>query len=142
MAYLKKSNFLFVIMLLATLSLTYMTTTSNKAYSQTYLITNQHQNVSSIKQACLSKIDTNVKDVVNRIEKGGPFYYHQDGTHFHNFQGLLPALKHRDDIYLEYTVGPPHMLNRGAERVIVDSEHMNWYFTNNHYNSFMEIVRC
>ncbi len=128
-------------MVLATLSLIYMTTTPSTAYSQTHLIAHHHQKVSFIKQACLSKLDANVKNIVNRIENGGPFYYHQDGTQFHNFQGSLPVLKH-PDTYLEYTVGPPHMTNRGVERVIVDDEHMNWYFTNNHYESFIKIFRC
>ncbi|HEY6535140.1 MAG TPA: ribonuclease domain-containing protein [Candidatus Nitrosocosmicus sp.] len=95
-----------------------------------------------IKNTCLSITNSFVKDIINRIKNGGPFYYKHDGILFHNFEKKLPAQLSSPSIYLEYTVGPPDMANRGVERIITDNIHMHWFYTQDHYMSFLEIKNC
>ncbi len=95
-----------------------------------------------VKNTCLSLTNSFVKDSVNRIKNGGPFYYKHDGIQFHNFEKILPEQTAPSNIYLEYTVGPPNMVNRGVERIITDNMHMHWFYTQDHYNSFLEIKNC
>ncbi len=67
------------------------------------------------------------------IKAGGPFPFDQDGTTFHNFEGLLPDKP--DGYYREYTVITPGSSNRGARR-IVSGENGEYYYTEDHYASF------
>ena len=95
-----------------------------------------------IKYICLSLTNSFVKDIINRIKNGGPFYYNHDGTQLHNFERTLPQQSSPSNIYYEYTVGPFDMANRGAERIITDNMHLHWFYTQDHYISFLEIKSC
>ena len=65
------------------------------------------------------------------------FPYPQDGTVFQNREGLLPA--EEAGYYREYTVPTPGSPDRGARRLIV-GEAGGIYYTDDHYESFREIV--
>jgi guanyl-specific ribonuclease Sa len=101
----------------------------------------ENQNTSNIANICLSELGSNVKDIIHRIEKGGPFYYRQDGTQFFNLEQILPKII-TPDTYHEYTVGPANMSNRGKERVIVEDYLDNKFYTNDHYSTFKKVANC
>ncbi|MBL1377168.1 ribonuclease domain-containing protein [Zobellella iuensis] len=74
------------------------------------------------------------------IEQGGPFPYRQDGTIFHNREGLLPARER--GYYREYTVDTPGLSHRGPRRVVTGGDPPEiWYYTQDHYRSFVELER-
>jgi len=71
------------------------------------------------------------------IESNGPFPYAQDGSVFHNYEGILP--KKAAGYYHEYTVGTPGSPDRGARRIVA-GENGESYYTDDHYNSFRRVV--
>jgi guanyl-specific ribonuclease Sa len=73
--------------------------------------------------------------VLDRIARGGPFDYRQDGGVFQNRERLLPAQPR--GYYHEYTVATPGSPDRGARRIITGGQppHEYWY-TDDHYRSF------
>jgi ribonuclease T1 len=77
-------------------------------------------------------------ETIALIEQGGPFPYRQDGATFQNRERLLPL--HPEGYYREYTIITPHADNRGARR-IVTGEAGEMYYTDDHYDSFREIIR-
>ncbi len=72
------------------------------------------------------------------IDRGGPFPYDRDGVTFENREGLLPA--HDTGYYREYTVDTPGSDDRGARRIITGSAG-EFYYTDDHYESFVRIIR-
>ncbi len=76
------------------------------------------------------------RDTIALIKKGGPFPFQRDGTHFGNFEKLLPIKA--KGYYSEYTVATPGVKNRGARRIVAgkDSE---LFYTDDHYKSFRRI---
>jgi ribonuclease T1 len=73
------------------------------------------------------------------IDQGGPFPYpDKDGSTFGNFEGLLPD--HPRGYYAEYTVISPGSTNRGARRIIA-GDGGEFYWTQDHYESFERIAR-
>ncbi len=70
------------------------------------------------------------------IKKGGPFKYEKDGSIFGNFEKRLPAKKR--GYYHEYTVPTPKAKNRGARRIVAGLPG-EYYYTDDHYNSFKRI---
>ncbi|HXT82828.1 MAG TPA: ribonuclease domain-containing protein [Verrucomicrobiae bacterium] len=94
-----------------------------------------------IKNTCLSLTNSFVKDIISRIKNGGPFYYKHDGILFHNFEKILRG-QSSSNKYLEYTVGPRNMVNRGIDRIVTDNIHLHWFYTQDHYRSFLEIKNC
>ena len=82
--------------------------------------------------------------VVERILRGGPFPYRQDGAVFGNREGRLPPRPRGH--YREYTVPTPGERDRGARRIIAGSPRSDnvmssgeYYYTNDHYRSFRRI---
>ena len=72
---------------------------------------------------------------LDRITRGGPFEYRQDGATFGNYEGLLP--KQPRGYYREYTVETPGARTRGARRIITGGTPPDvWYYTDDHYRSF------
>ncbi|MGA5323118.1 ribonuclease domain-containing protein [Streptomyces seoulensis] len=72
------------------------------------------------------------------IDKGGPYPYARDGIVFGNFEGHLPG--HQRGYYHEYTVPTPSSSGRGARR-IVTGDGGEFYYTDDHYNSFRAVLR-
>lgn len=78
------------------------------------------------------------RDMLQRIQRGGPFAHRQDGTVFGNYEGLLP--RQPRGYYHEYTVDTPGAHNRGARRIITGgTPPVVWYYTGDHYRSFQRI---
>lgn len=72
------------------------------------------------------------------IDSDGPFPFDKDGSTFQNREGILPD--RAMGYYREYTVITPDEDDRGARR-IVGGEDGELYYTDDHYNSFREIIR-
>lgn len=75
---------------------------------------------------------------LNLIDRGGPFPYKKDGTVFQNRERRLPNKP--VGYYREYTVPTPGASNRGARRLVV-GQGKETYYTNDHYRSFMRVIR-
>lgn len=76
-------------------------------------------------------------DTLTLIAEGGPFPFARDDSVFRNRERLLPLRENGH--YREYTVVTPGADDRGARRIVagVDGE---FYYTDDHYSSFREIV--
>lgn len=72
------------------------------------------------------------------IDRGGPFPYDHDGIVFSNFEHSLPP--EASGYYHEYTVVTPGASTRGARR-IVTGRGGEFYYTDDHYQSFRRIIR-
>ena len=78
------------------------------------------------------------RHTLDLIDAGGPFPHAQDGAVFHNFEKLLP--EQPDGYYHEYTVETPGSGDRGARRIVTGSS-TEYYWTDDHYQSFERIER-
>jgi guanyl-specific ribonuclease Sa len=77
-------------------------------------------------------------DTLARIAAGGPFPYDRDGVVFANFEHRLP--EHPRGWYHEYTVPTPGVGHRGARRIVTGGNPpVEWYYTDDHYQSFQRI---
>jgi ribonuclease T1 len=76
-------------------------------------------------------------DTLRLIEQGGPFPYDRDGITFQNRERLLP--QQPQGYYREYTVITPEIDHRGARRIVTGQDG-EMYYTDDHYESFREIV--
>lgn len=77
------------------------------------------------------------KDTIDLIDQGGPFPYDRDGITFQNREGILPSRPR--GYYREYTVITPGAGNRGARRIIAGDDD-EFYYTDDHYESFSRVV--
>jgi len=75
-----------------------------------------------------------VNEILDRVESGGPFHYKRDGIVFENREGKLPTGNYR-----EYTVESIEQKGRGSRRVLIDVDTGKAYYTDDHYNSFVQI---
>jgi ribonuclease T1 len=71
------------------------------------------------------------------IEQGGPYPYSKDGVTFQNRERLLP--RQASGFYREYTVETPGSNDRGARRIVTGEDGSRFY-TDDHYDSFREVV--
>jgi ribonuclease T1 len=78
------------------------------------------------------------------IKAGGPFPYVRDASAFGNREKLLPARAR--GYYREYTVATPGARDRGARRIVAGAGPAGdvrtsgeYYYTEDHYNSFRRI---
>lgn len=76
-------------------------------------------------------------ETIALVAQGGPYPYEQDGSTFANREGLLPPAA--EGYYQEFTVPTPGSPDRGARRIVVGGDG-EVYFTNDHYQSFSEVV--
>ena len=73
--------------------------------------------------------------VIGRIQRGEPFTHRQDGSVFGNRERRLP--RHEHGYYREYTVPTPGLSHRGARRIVTGGDPpREWYYTDDHYDSF------
>ena len=93
----------------------------------------EHATVPTIVAA---QLPTEARTTLKLIEQGGPFPYRKDGVVFGNRETKLP--KQRYGYYHEYTVKTPGARNRGARRIVSGSTH-EYYYSDDHYRSFMRI---
>ena len=78
------------------------------------------------------------------IRAGGPFPYARDNSVFSNREKQLPARAR--GYYREYTVKTPGARDRGARRIVAGAgaagdvrSSGEYYYTDDHYNSFRRI---
>jgi len=78
------------------------------------------------------------------VRAGGPFPYAKDGGVFSNREKMLPPRSR--GYYREYTVKTPGARDRGARRVVAGAGTTGdartsgeYYYTDDHYNSFRRI---
>lgn len=84
----------------------------------------------------LDDLPRQAREVVARIQRGGPYDYRQDDTVFRNREGVLPE---RDrGFYREYTVRTPGESDRGARRIVRGGDG-TMYYSDDHYRSFVRI---
>lgn len=57
------------------------------------------------------------REVLLRVQSGGPYRYDRDGAVFGNYEKLLPPRSR--GYYREYTVDTPGLRHRGARRLVV-----------------------
>ena len=86
----------------------------------------------------LDDLPAEARRTVGLIERDGPFPYPKDGATFGNRERLLPA--QRPGYYREYTVPTPGSDDRGARRIIA-GEGGELFYTDDHYASFVRVVR-
>ncbi|MEO8005820.1 MAG: ribonuclease domain-containing protein [Betaproteobacteria bacterium] len=77
------------------------------------------------------------RETLALIHRGGPFPYPRDGIIFANRERRLPSAPR--GTYREYTVPTPGSRDRGARRIIAEGDRQFWY-TSDHYRTFMRIV--
>ena len=92
---------------------------------------------SSFPTIAAADLPTEGRVTLQLIKKGGPFPYRKDGSIFGNRERNLPG-KARG-YYKEYTVKTPGAGNRGARRIVA-GEVGEFYYTNDHYNTFQRIL--
>jgi guanyl-specific ribonuclease Sa len=74
-------------------------------------------------------------DTLQRIARGGPFEYRQDGATFQNREHRLPPQAR--GYYREYTVETPGSRDRGARRIIAGGDPpIEYFYSDDHYRSF------
>ncbi len=83
-------------------------------------------------------LPSQARDTIVLIEQDGPFPFERDGITFQNREGLLP--NEPRGYYREYTVITPGSRDRGARRIVAGAEG-ELYYTDDHYESFREVIR-
>lgn len=86
----------------------------------------------------LADLPPEAADTMELIDAGGPFPYDRDGITFQNREGILP--QQQRGYYKEYTVPTPGEDDRGARRIVTGGEG-EYYWTQDHYESFERIAR-
>ena len=76
-------------------------------------------------------------DTLVLIADGGRILYSQDGSTFNNREQILPQAP--SGFYAEYTVVTPGSDDRGARRIVAGDDGSRFY-TEDHYDSFREVV--
>jgi ribonuclease T1 len=84
----------------------------------------------------LTSLPAEAQHTVALIRSGGPFPYSQDGIVYNNVEKQLPH--EPSGYYHEYTVVTPGSNDRGARRIITGKDGQ-FYYTADHYQSFVEI---
>jgi ribonuclease T1 len=85
----------------------------------------------------LAALPSEARTTLALIQRGGPFPYPRDGIEFQNRELRLP--KQIRGYYHEYTVPTPGATDRGARRIIA-GVHQDFFYTENHYRSFLRIL--
>ena len=85
----------------------------------------------------IANLPPEARATLRLIQAGGPFPYARDGVFFHNRERLLPARPR--NYYREYTVPTPDVAHRGARRIVA-GQSTEYYYTQDHYRSFRQII--
>lgn len=86
----------------------------------------------------LTELPIEATTTIDLIRAGGPFPFERDGAVFRNFEQRLPAAG--EGAYREYTVITPGSDDRGARRIVTNVDQTEFYYTDDHYESFREIL--
>jgi ribonuclease T1 len=96
--------------------------------------------LSKDKEVKIASLPQEAQDTLVLIKKGGPFPFDKDGAAFGNREKLLP--KKSAGYYSEYTVKTQGESSRGARRIVAGGDPKTsgeYYYTENHYQSFKRI---
>jgi ribonuclease T1 len=85
-----------------------------------------------------SELPKEARTTLRLIDEGGPFPYNQDGIVFQNREGILP--RQARGYYHEYTVETPGSRDRGPRRIVTGDDG-EFYYTEDHYDSFYWVER-
>jgi ribonuclease T1 len=85
----------------------------------------------------LDELPAEAIETLTLIAQNGPFPHDRDGAVFQNREGILP--QQPQGWYHEYTVPTPGSDDRGARRFVVGQAD-DIYYTDDHYESFRELV--
>lgn len=88
------------------------------------------------KDIVLRDLPPEARQTLELIKRNGPFPHAQDGGTFGNREKLLPIRAR--GYYREYTVKTPGARDRGARRIVAGNGG-EFYYTADHYRSFMRI---
>lgn len=91
---------------------------------------------SGLPEMPVAELPAEAREVLETIERGGPYDYPQDDQVFGNREGRLPDRER--GYYREYTVPTPGESDRGARRLVV-GEDGDVYYTADHYRSFRQV---
>lgn len=86
----------------------------------------------------LEALPPEVTETVDLIDAGGPFPYADDGETFLNSAGLLP--ERETGYYQVYTVDTPGSVEPTTRRIVTGADG-EFYWTDDHYESFRRISR-
>lgn len=92
-----------------------------------------------LRLVALSTLPRQAQQTVALIERGGPYPYAKDGAVFGNRERLLPS--QRSGYYREYTVTTPGSGDRGARRIVTGDQDRDFFYSGDHYASFVRIQR-
>lgn len=95
-----------------------------------------HTERRGVAEVALQELPREARATLRLIQQGGPFPYRQDGTVFRNRERRLPLREH--GYYREYTVPTPGARDRGARRIVA-GRNAEFYYTEDHYQSFRRI---
>lgn len=98
----------------------------------------------SVAEVDAAALPKEARETLALIRAGGPFPYRKDGSTFGNRERRLPARNR--GYYREYTVPTPGAKDRGARRIVAGAGERGdvrtsdeYYYTDDHYNSFRRI---
>jgi ribonuclease T1 len=98
----------------------------------------------SLPDVHVQELPAEARQTLALIKQGGPFPYRKDGSVFGNREQRLPARAR--GYYTEYTVKTPFARDRGARRIVAGRGQARdpatsgeYYYTDDHYNSFRRI---
>jgi ribonuclease T1 len=92
---------------------------------------------SGVQWIALEALPPEALDTLDLINQGGPFPYDRDGVTFQNREGILPDRP--NGYYREYTVETPGSDDRGARRIVTGDGGDEYFYTEDHYDSFERI---
>lgn len=92
---------------------------------------------STLSTMTVAELPPEAVDTLRLVAEGGPYPYAQDGTTFQNREGILPPAPR--GFYREYTVITPGEDDRGPRRIVAADDGGRFY-TDDHYDSFTEVV--
>jgi ribonuclease T1 len=94
------------------------------------------QGPAPISDIALAALPREAQATLALIKAGGPFAYAKDSTAFGNRERRLPPRSR--GYYREYTVPTPGARDRGARRIVAGASG-DYYYSDDHYNSFRRI---
>lgn len=90
-----------------------------------------------IREIALAALPAEARHTLELIKRHGPYPYQRDGVVFGNYERLLP--ERQRGYYREFTVPTPGVANRGARRIIAGGGSAEFYYTGDHYRSFLRV---
>ncbi len=101
-------------------------------------VTDNVDDESALRWMSVDELPREGQEMLVLIDDGGPFAESRDGVRFENREGILP--EESRGYYHEYTVATPGSSDRGARRIVA-GDGGEFYYTDDHYDSFRRIAR-